>query len=40
MRPGTTRMHDAFGYALVIEVHDLFTQNMVFKQGRATRAGT
>ena len=38
MRSRATRMHDAFRYALVIEVHDFFTQDMILEQRGASVA--
>ena len=39
MRAGSTRMHDAFGNALVIEVRDLLAQDEVFEQRRSAQPG-
>jgi len=39
MRAGTTRVHDALGNALVIEVRDLLAQDEIFQQRRAAQSG-
>ena len=38
VRRGAPCMHDALGYALVVEVHNFFAQDMVFEQRRTTGA--
>jgi hypothetical protein len=39
MRSRASRVHDAFGDALVIEVRDFFAQDEVFEQRRPPQAG-
>ena len=39
MRTGPTRVHHPLGYPLMIEVHDLIPQDMVFQQRGTTQPG-